>query len=170
VTYCPRCGHEPSEALGPAGSTIDWFTCPACRFVWADRAAAGEEISVEAAKPGSKHVVVADDDPTVLRLVARALSDYRVSLARDGHEALAIVRNEHVDLLIADYLMPSMTGQELVDTCEGEGATFPVLVLTGYGDILERVEPAWWAARSHLAKPVRIHELRTTVQRLIGDP
>jgi len=117
---------------------------------------------------GRKHVLVVDDDPNVLRVIARLLSDYRVSLARDGHEALAIVRTEPVDLLITDYMMPSMTGQELVATCEGEGRRFPVLVLTGYAGILEREESSWWEGRPHLTKPVHFDELCAAVARLIN--
>lgn len=109
-----------------------------------------------------------DDDPKVSRIVARWLSDYRVSIARDAYEALAIIRSERVDLLIVDYVMPSMTGQELVEMCQAEGRIFCVLLLTGYADILEREDSWWWDSRARLTKPVDVDELRAAVARQIG--
>ena len=165
---CPRRGHLEVKHLGPAGSTINWFACPACRLVWFDRPATPD---VDVAPPrgtGRKHILVVDDDPKVSRIVARWLSDYRVSIARDGDEALAIIRSERVDLLIVDYVMPSMTGQELVEMCTAEGRIFSVLLLTGYVDILEREDASWWASWPRLTKPVDVDELRAAVARLIG--
>lgn len=138
--------------------------------MWADGFATTVEAEAATRVSALKHILVVDDDTNVLRIVASALSGYGVSVARNGHEALWIVRTDPVDLLIVDYLMPSMTGQELITICEAEGATFPVLVLTGYGDILEREEPTWWATRPHLTKPVHIDALRAAATRLIGGP
>jgi hypothetical protein len=60
---------------------------------------------------------------------------------------------EHVDLLITDYLMPGMTGEELTHRARGRtcGAE-------------------WWAAEGHLTKPFGILALRQTVGSLIGPP
>ncbi|HEV3141454.1 MAG TPA: response regulator, partial [Vicinamibacterales bacterium] len=62
------------------------------------------------------HILVVDDDASICELLARVLADYRVSVAQDGPEALTILRREPVDLLITDYLMPGMTGQQLIET------------------------------------------------------
>ena len=63
----------------------------------------------------AKPVILAvDDDPSTLSVMERMLADYVVSTARDATEALAILSApDHVDLLITDYHMPGMTGEEL---------------------------------------------------------
>jgi CheY-like chemotaxis protein len=165
VSPCPRCGGDALRELGTAGSSLHWYTCAACLFTWADNAPASEPLASHVAP---KRILVVDDDPNVLKIIERSLPEYRVSLARDGQEALAIIRAQQIDLMITDYLMPAMNGQELVDTCEAEGLSFPMLVLTGYGHMLEREESAWWNSRPHLTKPIHLEALRATVARLLG--
>lgn len=85
--------------------------------MWGDQLATTVETKVATGVSGLKDILVVDDDTSVLWVVASALSGFRVSLALDCHETLVIVRTDPVDLLIVDYLMPSMTGQELVAIC-----------------------------------------------------
>ena len=116
-----------------------------------------------------RHILVVDDDANILRHLVRVLGvDHRVSQARDGIEALLVLRTERVDLLITDYLMPSMTGHELVDTCHAEGIACKVLIITGHGELIERAENSWWSTHRHLLKPFHFDELRAAVVDLIG--
>ena len=56
-----------------------------------------------------KHILVADDDMGILSLVAKVLAGYRLLTAYCGEEALAAAsRAGRLDLLVTDYLMPSM--------------------------------------------------------------
>jgi DNA-binding NtrC family response regulator len=115
-----------------------------------------------------KHIVVVDDDMLTLDLVERALAGYRISTARDGAEALAILSTaEPVDLLLTDYLMPLMTGEELVHRVRVQRPGIAVLIMTGHGHAVAAVEPAWWATERHLAKPFHIDALRDAVRSLI---
>ena len=62
-----------------------------------------------------KHILLVDDDSSMLNLFSRALSDYTVTIAHDGFEALAASKQlGQLDLLITDYFMPSMIGDELI--------------------------------------------------------
>jgi CheY-like chemotaxis protein len=116
-----------------------------------------------------KHVVVVDDDNVTLELVERTLSTYRVSTARDGREALAILSTaEPVDLLLTDYMMPMMTGEELVHRARAYRPDLPVLIMTGHGTAVADIEPEWWATERHVAKPFRLDALRAAVASLIG--
>jgi CheY-like chemotaxis protein len=167
---CPRCNQQQIRSLGLAGSQLQWFTCKACQHVWAHGAAPENAPAPVPTPSGShKHVVVVDDDTSVLSIVERTLSDYRVSTARDASEALAILsRQWRIDLLITDYLMPVMTGEELAHHARVLRPGLKILVLTGHAHALERAEPAWWATEPHVIKPFRAATLRDAVSDLIG--
>ena len=130
---CPRCEATPARPLGQAGSPLEWFACPTCHHVWADGVAlpspAAAAPSRDLAGDARKHVVVVDDDMLTLSLVERMLSGYRVSTARDGREALVILSSrDPVHLLLTDYLMPVMTGEELVTRARLQRPNLPVLL------------------------------------------
>ena len=117
-----------------------------------------------------KHVLLVDDDALVLSLMSRALPEFELSLARNGEEALAIGSHTHIDLLITDYLMPSMTGDELIGRLRERRPDLKVLIVTGHGEVLAGEDPVWWASEAHLAKPFRVDALREAVIGLIGLP
>lgn len=107
----------------------------------------------------------------MLSVVARTLADYRVSTARDATEAMAILSaRERVDLLITDYLMPGMTGEELTHHARATRGGLKVLVITGHAHAVQQAEPEWWGAEAHLIKPFRVLALREAVSALIGPP
>jgi DNA-binding NtrC family response regulator len=118
-----------------------------------------------------KRILIVDDDSSVLNFLQRALGGYAVVTARDPDEALhAAATITSLDLLITDYLMPSMTGDELVARMREQRPGLNVLMLTAHSDILDAEGQAWWANETHLAKPLAIGTLRETVSRLIGPP
>ena len=101
-----------------------------------------------------KRILVVDDDRSVLQVLTRVLADYDVTVARDGFEALAAAqRLNRLDLLITDYLMPSMIGDELIARVRQQQPHLPVLIVTGHGDILNREAEPWWTASAYLRKP-----------------
>ena len=80
------------------------------------------------------HILVVDDEPPVLHVVATKLraAGYRVSIARDGADALQLATTGEPDLLITDYRMPRIDGLELAERlreCMGETRP-PVIMLT----------------------------------------
>jgi CheY-like chemotaxis protein len=118
-----------------------------------------------------KHILVVDDDSSVLKFLAHALGDYRVSVARDPDEALNVARSiSSLDLIVTDYLMPSMTGDELIARLREQRPSLKVLILTGHSVILDVESPPWWVTEAHLAKPMEIEALRGAVAQLIGPP
>ena len=116
-------------------------------------------------------MLAVDDDTSMLAVVERTLADYRVSTARDATEAMAILSTpDRVDLLITDYLMPGMTGEELTHHARATRVGLKILVITGHASAVEHAEPAWWGSEAHLIKPFRIVALRDAVDALIGPP
>lgn len=114
-----------------------------------------------------KHILVVDDDTLTLALIERALPEYRVTVAPDGDTALVLASQfGTIDLVITDYLMASMTGDELIGRLRELRPGLKALIVTGHGDILSRDDPGWWESQPHLAKPFQIQALREAVIRL----
>jgi DNA-binding NtrC family response regulator len=116
----------------------------------------------------SKRILLVDDDVSVLSMLTRALTTYDLTVAHDGAEALAVAHGRPVDLLITDYLMPAMTGDELIARMRESRPGLKCLVITGHGDLLERESPDWWREVEHLAKPFRIQALRDAVENILA--
>jgi CheY-like chemotaxis protein len=83
----------------------------------------------------SYHVVIADDEPGVrgllARVVARTFAAVVISAVTDGQEALNIVMQQHVDLLITNNQMPGLTGLELIRAARANGYTGPIVMVSG---------------------------------------
>jgi CheY-like chemotaxis protein len=79
-------------------------------------------------------ILVVDDDPEVLTALSETLEaeGYTVRGARDGIEALELIRECRPELIITDLLMPTMTGFELLGALhdDPELATIPTLIIT----------------------------------------
>ena len=117
-------------------------------------------------------VLVADDDPWILRMVATVLGQrgYVVDLARDGEEALGKALSATPDLLITDVMMPKMDGWSLVKALRArpELAFLPVIFLTGMASDEDRIQGFRLGADDYMAKPFRFEELDLRVERTLG--
>jgi CheY-like chemotaxis protein len=118
-----------------------------------------------------KNILVVDDDRTVLDVLTRALAGYRVWAARDPDEGLMMAGNlASLDLLITDFMMPSMMGDELIGRLRAKRPELKVLILTGHSELLDAENPPWWTSEPHLSKPVELQSVRAVVASLIGPP
>ncbi len=121
-------------------------------------------------------VLVAEDEEGARDLIRVVLAreGYRVVVARDGREALSLLKEgrERFDLLITDIVMPGLSGLELADRARELYPSLPTLFMSGYVDAsLQGPEGAPSGLRL-LAKPFRPAELRTRVRELlptVGD-
>jgi len=113
-----------------------------------------------------KHILVVDDDQAVANAVAATLSRYHVTVAHNGLEALALASTlPSCELLITDYLMPAIAGDELAGRLREARPERKTMLLTGYGEFID-VDTSMTDAQ--MAKPFNVSDLRRTVVRLIG--
>ncbi|HEY3124496.1 MAG TPA: response regulator, partial [Thermoanaerobaculia bacterium] len=95
--------------------------------------------------------------------------NYRIIEARDGLEALRIARTESPDLLVVDWVMPGMTGIEVVKSLHREtGPPIPFILLTARGQDWEKGEGAALGAHAYLVKPFSPLELLEKVEEVLG--
>ena len=78
------------------------------------------------------HILVVDDDKNTRRLLTAVLEakNYSVSTAENGEEALAVLDETHVDLIVLDIMMPKMDGYELTTLLRETNNDLPILMLT----------------------------------------
>jgi CheY-like chemotaxis protein len=80
--------------------------------------------------------LVVDDDPEVRATMAQMLSEagHAVDSVANGHSALAAIGNERFDLVVSDYLMPEMSGAELIAEARQVRPQLPFLIVSGFAD------------------------------------
>lgn len=120
-----------------------------------------------------KRVLVVDDSPTIVRILKRGLEslDYEVFSAEDGVEALEIVNEIPLDLVLTDINMPNMDGYELIVRIRAQQrfAILPIIVLTSVTDSETMRKSLDAGANIYLKKPAPMPKLRYKVQSLLGD-
>src|SRR3954464_10846489 len=88
------------------------------------------------AVPGRHTVLVVDDEPDVVKSVKDLLRlDYKVLGATSASEAIKLLKNEVVHIVMTDQRMPEMTGVEFLSQVRGEHPEAIRLLFTGYADI-----------------------------------
>jgi DNA-binding NtrC family response regulator len=113
-------------------------------------------------------VLVVDDEPSILRLLNEALTQwgYQVTTAANAREAIEALRTGLFDAAITDIRMPDMSGLELLREIKKHDDAIEVLVMTGYPTIGSAVEALKEGAYDYLSKPLILDELRHLMARV----
>jgi DNA-binding NtrC family response regulator len=115
-------------------------------------------------------VLIADDERSQRELVARCVREwgFQAVLAENGQEALAVLAETPVAMLISDVRMPGLNGIELVGLLRKRLPRLPVLLITAYPDIRQAVNVVKDGALDYLAKPIDLGELRDLLLATLG--
>lgn len=114
-------------------------------------------------------VLIVDDDERLLKMLQRTLSyeGLDVLTATDGHQALEVLHRQQPDVVILDWLMPQMSGIQVVRQLRQEHDQTMVLMLTARDAIQNRVEGLESGADDYLIKPFAPAELVARVHALL---
>jgi DNA-binding NtrC family response regulator len=114
-------------------------------------------------------ILVADDEPSVLIGLVALLEEegYEVLTARDGKEALNILKREQIDLLLADLEMPFYSGLQLLQEIKTRRLLTQVIIITGKGTISTAVDAMRTGAYDYLTKPVDPGRLVSLVHKAV---
>jgi two-component system, OmpR family, response regulator len=115
------------------------------------------------------HILIAEDDKNQRKLLKNVLSEngYEVTEACDGDAALDVLDNVHIDLLIADIMMPKLDGYELTRTLRDSGSTLPVLMLTAKQLPEEKKHGFLVGTDDYMTKPVDEEEMILRIKALL---
>jgi DNA-binding response OmpR family regulator len=116
-------------------------------------------------------VLIADDEPNILISLEYLLKreGYEVLVARDGQEALDVVRRDRPRLVLLDVMMPRKTGFEVCQELRGDDAIKDtlVLMLTAKGRDTDTAKGMAMGANSYMTKPFSTKELVQKVKELL---
>ncbi len=118
-----------------------------------------------------KKIVVAEDDDAIAHMVQMALGDagFLCLRARDGEEALRLVKHHDPDLLVLDVMMPRVDGFEVAKRLKGDvmWSRTPILMLTALAGVDNQVQGIDAGADSYMSKPFDLREFGAKVKALV---
>ncbi|WP_037454877.1 PAS domain S-box protein [Sphingobium chlorophenolicum] len=157
--FAEQCGGSLVIASQPGQGTTVSLWLPVASDAAAEEAA--EAIDV-LALPGAEPMVIlaVDDDDLVLTNTAGMLEElgHTVFLATSGADALRVLEQGSVDLVVTDFAMPGMNGMQLAEEIEGRLPGLPVIIITGFAEL-----PPNMTRRPRLDKPFKQVELARMV-------
>ena len=113
-------------------------------------------------------ILLAEDDERLRLLTKTKLSSmYQIEEAANGEEALEILDNKHIDLLIVDIQMPKMNGYELVKALRDSGDQRPVIMLTAMTSFEHKKQGFASGIDDYMTKPVDYEELIWRIEAIL---
>jgi two-component system OmpR family response regulator len=115
------------------------------------------------------HILIVDDQPEICDLVEEYLSGegYRVSTARDGAGMRKVMAQSPVDLVVLDLMLPGEDGLTLARALRQETPHIGIIILTGRGEIVDRIIGLEMGADDYLPKPFHLRELLARVKSVL---
>jgi CheY-like chemotaxis protein len=118
--------------------------------------------------PQPRCILIVDDEPFVRDSFRRLLQfdGHTVRVAASGSEALTLLREFRFDLVVTDYEMPVMKGDQLAIAIKAFLPSQPILMVSAYGEQLRSSSNLLAAVDAILTKPLQIEDLREAITRL----
>jgi DNA-binding NtrC family response regulator len=110
-------------------------------------------------------ILIIDDDKWIRMMLKETLlkEGYAIIEAENGEQGLELVRNAHPDLVITDYQMPGIDGLEVLSEIRKLKIYLPVILLTGFGDVVLTIKSIQLGAFDFLEKPISPALLKSTI-------
>lgn len=115
------------------------------------------------------HILIVEDDKELRNLFGTVLSDkgYIPHFAENGLEALDVLDNQHIDLMISDVMMPEMDGYELTSELRSAGFSLPILMITAKEKLADKRDGFLAGTDDYMIKPVNLQEMIWRVEALL---
>ncbi|MGI8830373.1 MAG: response regulator transcription factor [Candidatus Limnocylindria bacterium] len=116
-----------------------------------------------------RRLLLVEDDSTLRQALSFNLTreGYEVTAAADGEAALEAARNERLDLILLDVMLPGLSGVEVLRVLRREGVATPVIILTAKGDEIDRVVGLKIGADDYVTKPFSRPELLARIEAVL---
>lgn len=114
-----------------------------------------------------KHLLVVDDEPVILQILKAVFEDepYRLTLCSSGRDAMRVIAEDHVDLLLTDKNLPDIGGMELLRAAKQKDVLTEVVIITGYGSLETALTALEFDAFDYVLKPLNnVFDIRKKVR------
>lgn len=114
----------------------------------------------------SKKIIIVEDEPSLVFTLEDTLENegYHTFVAEKGDEAVEIVKNENLDLMILDLMLPGMSGYDVCRKVRAMNYTFPIIMLTARDQEIDKVTGLNIGADDYITKPFGVKELLARIQ------
>lgn len=115
------------------------------------------------------NILIVDDNENIRQLTDIHLSKdgYKNFFASNGYEALAVMKETKINLVVADIMMPEMDGYELIKNIRKTDADIPIIVVTAKESYQDKSTSFKIGADDYMVKPINFDELRLRVGALL---
>lgn len=112
-------------------------------------------------------ILVVDDEKGMRDLLSKVLKKegYQVFVAQDGEEGLEVIKNQSIDIVIADLDMPVMNGIEMIKHAKAFDPSLTIIIITAYASMESAIEALKLGAYDYLIKPFNIEQVKLTVKK-----
>ncbi|MBN2372912.1 PAS domain S-box protein [bacterium] len=135
--------------------------------------AAAEKSKSEAPPKGKEHILFVDDEKHLVFIAEEAFErlGYRVTALTDSVKALEIFRQRpsEFDIVVTDQTLPNMTGDKLAAELMLIRPDIPIIISTGYSDLITKESSKKMGIRELIMKPILIHDLALTIRRILDE-
>jgi CheY-like chemotaxis protein len=116
-----------------------------------------------------KRILVVDDEPFVCEAVKMMLAfdGHEVKTANSGKEALLVLDKDAFDLVITDFAMPAMKGDELAAAIKARLPRQPVVMITAYAEMLQSSGDPLPGVDFLISKPFLLENLREAIAKVL---
>jgi PAS domain S-box-containing protein len=117
------------------------------------------------------HVLVVDDEAVVRKIIGDYLKidGHIVEAANSGRDALEKFRNSRFDLVLLDRAMPDMSGDQVAAAIKFTNPAMPVIMLTGFGSMMDAADEKPMGVDFIVGKPVTINALRDALSQAVAS-
>ena len=115
------------------------------------------------------NILVVEDDKNLRKLITTYLqrNKYNTYEATNGEEALNVLDQSYIDLIVSDIMMPKMDGYELIKSLREAKYEVPILIITAKSEIEDKKEGFLLGADDYMVKPIDIEEMLLRIQVLL---
>ena len=115
------------------------------------------------------NILVVEDDKNLRKLRTTYLqrNKYNTYEATNGEEALNVLDQSYIDLIVSDIMMPKMDGYELIKSLREAKYDVPILIITAKSEIEDKKEGFLLGADDYMVKPIDIEEMLLRIQVLL---
>lgn len=117
------------------------------------------------------HLLVIDDEPSTRKILEHFLStDYKITLKRDGMEAMSwLEEGNETSLILADLNMPNLNGREFLKAIRASNlfGEIPVIILSGSDQSKDRIECLNIGADDFMVKPFNPEEVKAKIRAIL---